>query len=60
MLIVEIGGTVGDIEGPAVPGGDRQMRKDLGRANTMYVHVMVALPGGEQGTEDEADAAQRA
>ncbi len=39
VLIVEIGGTVGDIEGLPFLEAIRQMRKDLGRSNTMYVHV---------------------
>ncbi|HQY91863.1 CTP synthase [Caldilinea sp.] len=39
VLIVEIGGTVGDIEGLPFLEAIRQMRKDVGRANTMYVHV---------------------
>ncbi len=39
VLIVEIGGTVGDIEGLPFLEAIRQMRKDIGRANTLYVHV---------------------
>ncbi|HAJ36840.1 MAG TPA: CTP synthase [Chloroflexi bacterium] len=39
VLIVEIGGTVGDIEGLPFLEAIRQMRKDVGRANTLYVHV---------------------
>jgi CTP synthase len=39
VLIVEIGGTAGDIEGLPFLEAIRQMRKDVGRANTMYVHV---------------------
>lgn len=39
VLIVEIGGTVGDIEGLPFLEAIRQMRKDVGRANTVYVHV---------------------
>ena len=39
VLIVEIGGTVGDIEGLPFLEAIRQMRKDVGRSNTMYVHV---------------------
>ena len=38
-LIVEIGGTVGDIEGLPFLEAIRQMRKDVGRKNTLYVHV---------------------
>ena len=39
VLIVEIGGTVGDIEGLPFLEAIRQMRKDVGRKNTLYVHV---------------------
>ena len=39
VLIVEIGGTVGDIEGLPFLEAIRQMRKDIGRKNTLYVHV---------------------
>jgi CTP synthase len=37
--MVEIGGTVGDIEGLPFLEAIRQMRKDVGRENTLYVHV---------------------
>jgi CTP synthase len=39
VVIVEIGGTVGDIEGQPFLEAIRQMRKDVGRKNTLYVHV---------------------
>ena len=39
VLIVEVGGTVGDIEGLPFLEAIRQMRKDVGRNNTFYVHV---------------------
>ena len=39
VLIVEVGGTVGDIEGQPFLEAIRQLRKDLGRSNTFYVHV---------------------
>jgi CTP synthase len=39
VLIVEIGGTVGDIEGLPFLEAIRQMRKDVGRSNTLYMHV---------------------
>ncbi len=39
MVIVEVGGTVGDIEGLPFLEAIRQMRKDVGRNNTLYVHV---------------------
>jgi CTP synthase len=39
VQIVEVGGTVGDIEGLPFLEAIRQMRKDVGRENTLYVHV---------------------
>ena len=37
--LVEIGGTVGDIEGQPYLEAIRQMRKDVGRDNVLYIHV---------------------
>src|SRR3972149_6217994 len=39
VVIVEVGGTVGDIESLPFLEAIRQMRKDIGRANVLYVHV---------------------
>jgi CTP synthase len=39
VVIVEVGGTVGDIEGQALIEAIRQMRQDVGRANSLYIHV---------------------
>ena len=39
VVIVEVGGTVGDIESLPFLEALRQMRADVGRENTMYVHV---------------------
>lgn len=39
VLLVEVGGTVGDIEGQPFLEAIRQMRKDVGRDNVMYIHV---------------------
>ena len=39
IVLVEIGGTVGDIEGLPFLEAIRQMRKDVGRGNTLYIHV---------------------
>ncbi len=39
MVIVEIGGTVGDIESLPFLEAIRQMRLELGAENTMFVHV---------------------
>lgn len=39
VVIAEIGGTVGDIEGLPFLEAIRQLRKDLGHENVLYVHV---------------------
>jgi len=39
VVIVEVGGTVGDIESLPFLEAIRQMRKDIGRRNVAYVHV---------------------
>ncbi|MEP0761803.1 MAG: CTP synthase, partial [Chloroflexota bacterium] len=39
VVIVEVGGTVGDIEGQPFLEAIRQLRTDVGRDNTLYVHV---------------------
>lgn len=39
ITIVEIGGTVGDIESLPFLEAIRQMRQELGRENTLFVHV---------------------
>jgi len=39
VALVEIGGTVGDIESLPFLEAIRQMRQDLGRDNTVFVHV---------------------
>ncbi len=39
VVIVEVGGTVGDIESLPFLEAIRQMRKDLGRENTLYIHL---------------------
>lgn len=39
IVLVEVGGTVGDIESLPFLEALRQMRSDLGRENTLYVHV---------------------
>jgi CTP synthase len=39
VVIVEVGGTVGDIESLPFLEAIRQMRKDVGRRNVLYVHV---------------------
>ena len=39
VVIVEVGGTVGDIESLPFLEAIRQLRKDVGRQNVLYVHV---------------------
>ncbi|HID97629.1 MAG TPA: CTP synthase [Thermodesulfobacteriaceae bacterium] len=39
IAIVEIGGTIGDIEGLPFIEAIRQLRGDLGRENTLYIHA---------------------
>lgn len=39
VVIVEVGGTVGDIEGLPFLEAIRQMRSQVGRENVLYVHV---------------------
>ena len=39
VIVVEVGGTVGDIEGQPVLEAARQMRNEIGRDSVFYVHV---------------------
>jgi len=39
VIIIEVGGTVGDIEGQHFYEAIRQMRNDVGRENVLYIHV---------------------
>jgi len=39
VVIAEIGGTVGDIESQPFLEAIRQLKSDLGRGNTLYIHV---------------------
>lgn len=39
VIIVEVGGTVGDIEGLPFFESIRQLRMEVGRENTLYIHV---------------------
>jgi len=39
VAIIEIGGTVGDIEGQPFVEAIRQMRSDLGKENVLYIHL---------------------
>jgi CTP synthase len=49
VVIVEVGGTVGDIEGQAYIEAIRQMRRDVGRANSLYIHVTLLPQLGATG-----------
>ncbi|MEE9399385.1 MAG: CTP synthase [Dehalococcoidales bacterium] len=39
VVLIEVGGTVGDIEGQPFLEAIRQMRNDAGRDNVLYIHV---------------------
>ncbi|GAP19907.1 CTP synthase [Leptolinea tardivitalis] len=39
IVLVEVGGTVGDIESQPFLEAIRQLRSDFGRENTLYIHV---------------------
>src|SRR5204863_7311919 len=39
IVIVEVGGTVGDIEGLPFLEAIRQLKKDIGKDNVLYVHL---------------------
>ena len=39
VILIEVGGTVGDIEGQSFLEAIRQMRNDVGRENVLYIHV---------------------
>ena len=49
VLLVEVGGTVGDIEGLPFLEAIRQMRKDVGRENVLYIHVTLLPHIGSTG-----------
>lgn len=47
LIIVEIGGTVGDIENELFLEAMRQMKEDVGRGNIVYIHLTyVPIPYG--------------
>ena len=47
LMIIEIGGTVGDIENELFLEAMRQIRKDVGKENIIYVHLTyVPIPYG--------------
>ena len=47
VVLIEIGGTVGDIENELYIEAARQLRRDVGRNNIMYIHLTyVPIPKG--------------
>ena len=60
IVLVEIGGTVGDIESLPFLEAIRQLRNQVGRDHVVYVHVHAGADDrGGRRAEDEADAALR-
>jgi len=54
VMVIEIGGTIGDFETPPFTEAIRQIRLDVGRENTLYVHVSLIAyvgPWGETKTK---------
>ena len=53
VVITEIGGTIGDFETPPFVEAIRQMAMEVGRENTMFIHVSLiyTLRGGENKTK---------
>jgi CTP synthase len=49
VVLVEIGGTVGDIEGLPFLEAIRQFRQDVGRDNTIYIHLTLVPYIGSAG-----------
>jgi CTP synthase len=49
VVIVEVGGTVGDIEGQAYLEAIRQMRREVGRGNSLSIHVTLIPELGATG-----------
>jgi len=57
VVIVEVGGTVGDIEGLPFLEAVRQFRKDVGRENVIYVHLTL-VPYMQAASELKTKATQ--
>ncbi len=49
VVIVEVGGTVGDIEGQSFLEAIRQLRRELGRGNSLSIHVTLLPELGATG-----------
>ena len=60
VVLVEVGGTVGDIESQPFLEALRQLRSDLGRENTLYVpRHLAALSGRQRRAQDQTHPALR-
>ena len=60
VVITEIGGTVGDIEGLPFLEAIRQFALEVGRENALFIHVtLVPYINAAGELEDQADAAER-
>jgi len=57
VLIVEIGGTTGDIESMPFLEAVRQMRRELGKENVLFIHVTL-VPVLEQSSEQKTKPTQ--
>ena len=59
IVITEIGGTVGDIESTPFLESIRQVVKEVGKENCMYIHLtLVPLSFNIWRAKDKADTAQ--
>ena len=60
IVIVEIGGTIGDIESLPFLEAIRQFKADVGKENVLYIHLtLVPLYCNRRGSEDQTHPAQR-
>ena len=50
VVVVEVGGTVGDIESLPYLEAIRQFRNDVGRQNVLYLHLTLREGGGVENT----------
>ena len=59
ITIVEVGGTVGDMESIPFLEAARQIIHEMGRQNALSVHVTLVLAVSGRRAQDQADAARR-
>ena len=58
VCVIEVGGTVGDIESLPFLEAIRQLRNEVGRDNVAFVHVsLIPVHRADPGAEDQADPA---